>query len=87
MNCFYGFLILSFKQFLEMKVDDQSLMYRDGSLKIDEELLCFGPIHRFILDTIYVRNTKQSIGTQYSVPEVGESTSCLFNSFHICKKT
>ena len=53
-----------------MKLDDRSLMYDDGSLKIDDESMCFGSVHKFILDTIYVRNTKQSVGTQYSVPEV-----------------
>lgn len=64
-------------KFLEMKLDDRSLMYDDGSLKIDEEGLCFGSVHKFILDTIYVRNTKQSVGKQYNVPEYTEELLLL----------
>jgi hypothetical protein len=70
-----------------MKIDDPSLTYSDGSLKIDQDNsssysgdfakdgLYFSPIHKFILDTIYVRNTKQSIGIEYNVPEVGRSVT------------
>ena len=64
-----------------MTIDDPTLTYADGSLKVDKDVSSYqtdfakdeiylSPIHKFILDTVYVRNTKQSIGLEYDVPEV-----------------
>ena len=60
-------------QFLEFSVDDPMLVYPDGSLKVDtvdfDELNSW-QLWQFVLQTFYVRHTKQSICGEYDVPEV-----------------
>ena len=63
-----------------MSVDDPSMVYSDGSLKLDKEDARYDeysnegtymyPVHSVVLNHLYVRNTKGSIGGDYDVPEV-----------------
>ena len=62
-----------------MKVDDPSVMEADGSIKIDNQSLSYltstddhntGPLYELVHGSFFVRNTKESIGLEYDVPEV-----------------
>lgn len=69
-------------QFLNVTTDDLSLRYSDGSLRVDDAITLESNstalyLHEIIYRHLYVRNTKQGIGNEYSVPEVCPCLACI----------
>ena len=72
-----------------MTVDDPKLTNSDGSIKIDKTFDSYAlehhntrPLYELVRSSFYVRNTKESIGLEYDVPEVLLIDSLSFCDHH-----